>query len=251
MSPAIYSTPGDPLDRQPSQPKPHHHPRVDPRDGDGRGAAHADPADDGPGAQGRLSVLLHRPFQARRPCMRPGQARVQAGSQEQGPCPLQGQGAPRQTRAQTRHPATKPGNEGECGAQASLPATCEDGSAPVRAGDGSFSCDDESDPDCSNGSIPALSSDGSDPRLQRRTEQRLRPKRPAKTAAPPFGRATAPSPATTNLSRAAKTARRRRSQATARPPVCDVAPGARQATVAATERGGHGLPAEGQGGTSP
>jgi hypothetical protein len=41
------------------------------------------------------------------------------------------------------------------------PAICEDGSAPLRAGDGSFSCDDESDPVCENGATPAPSSDGS------------------------------------------------------------------------------------------
>jgi hypothetical protein len=41
------------------------------------------------------------------------------------------------------------------------PATCEDSSAPVRAGDGSFSCDDESEPGCESGSAPTLSSDRS------------------------------------------------------------------------------------------
>jgi hypothetical protein len=40
-------------------------------------------------------------------------------------------------------------------------AACEDGSAPVRAADGSFSCDDESQPVCEDGSTPTLSSDGS------------------------------------------------------------------------------------------
>jgi hypothetical protein len=41
------------------------------------------------------------------------------------------------------------------------PATCEDGSAPVHEEDGSFGCEDESEPGCENGSAPVLSSDGS------------------------------------------------------------------------------------------
>jgi hypothetical protein len=40
-------------------------------------------------------------------------------------------------------------------------ALCEDGSAPIRAGDGSFSCDDESMPVCEDGSTPTPSSSGS------------------------------------------------------------------------------------------
>lgn len=40
-------------------------------------------------------------------------------------------------------------------------AVCEDGSAPVRAGNGFFSCADESEPVCENGSLPVLSSNGS------------------------------------------------------------------------------------------
>jgi hypothetical protein len=39
-------------------------------------------------------------------------------------------------------------------------AACEDGSTPGQAGDGTFSCDDESEPTCENGSEPTLSSDG-------------------------------------------------------------------------------------------
>jgi hypothetical protein len=41
------------------------------------------------------------------------------------------------------------------------PATCEDGSLPIREADGSFSCEDESEPSCQDGSIPVPSSDGS------------------------------------------------------------------------------------------
>jgi hypothetical protein len=43
-------------------------------------------------------------------------------------------------------------------AHAPTPALCEDGSAPVNEGSGSFSCTDESEPACSNGSTPVLSS---------------------------------------------------------------------------------------------
>ncbi|MFI4989486.1 MAG: hypothetical protein ACHQHO_01040 [Solirubrobacterales bacterium] len=39
-------------------------------------------------------------------------------------------------------------------------AECEDGSAPERAGDGSFACEDESQPACPDGSHPTLSDDG-------------------------------------------------------------------------------------------
>ena len=40
------------------------------------------------------------------------------------------------------------------------PAVCEDGSVPVRESDGFFSCDDESEPGCENGSTPMLSRNG-------------------------------------------------------------------------------------------
>ncbi len=41
-------------------------------------------------------------------------------------------------------------------------AYCEDGSAPVRAGDGSFSCDDGSEPECEDGATPTVSPNGKD-----------------------------------------------------------------------------------------
>ena len=41
------------------------------------------------------------------------------------------------------------------------PATCEDGGAPFREEDGSFACEDESEPGCEDGSAPVPSSDGS------------------------------------------------------------------------------------------
>jgi hypothetical protein len=41
------------------------------------------------------------------------------------------------------------------------PAICEDESAPMRLGDGSFSCEDESEPECEDGSAPLPSGDGS------------------------------------------------------------------------------------------
>jgi hypothetical protein len=40
-------------------------------------------------------------------------------------------------------------------------AVCEDESAPVRAGDGSYSCDDGSEPVCQDGAIPTFSKNGS------------------------------------------------------------------------------------------
>jgi hypothetical protein len=39
-------------------------------------------------------------------------------------------------------------------------ASCEDGSTPVRARDGSFSCDDGSEPECEDGETPILASNG-------------------------------------------------------------------------------------------
>jgi hypothetical protein len=42
----------------------------------------------------------------------------------------------------------------------STPASCEDGSAPVRARNGSFACDDGSEPECEDGATPTLSSNG-------------------------------------------------------------------------------------------
>lgn len=42
----------------------------------------------------------------------------------------------------------------------SAEAACEDGSTPSQSGEGSFSCDDESEPTCENGSEPTLSNDG-------------------------------------------------------------------------------------------
>jgi hypothetical protein len=47
------------------------------------------------------------------------------------------------------------------GTPASLPAAyCEDGSSPVRASDGSFSCADGSEPECEDGAQPTRSSNG-------------------------------------------------------------------------------------------
>jgi hypothetical protein len=50
--------------------------------------------------------------------------------------------------------------EVKAGAPSQSEAACEDGSAPIQAGDGSFSCVDESQPVCENGSIPTPSSSG-------------------------------------------------------------------------------------------
>lgn len=50
--------------------------------------------------------------------------------------------------------------EVKAGAPSQSAAVCEDGSAPIRAGDGSFSCVDESQPVCEDGSVPTPSSSG-------------------------------------------------------------------------------------------
>jgi hypothetical protein len=42
---------------------------------------------------------------------------------------------------------------------ATTPAICEDESAPLRGDDGSYSCEDGSEPECEDGSSPTLSSD--------------------------------------------------------------------------------------------
>ncbi len=55
---------------------------------------------------------------------------------------------------------TKAKSKATSGTHALTPALCEDGSAPANEGGGSFSCADESEPTCSNGSTPVLSSNG-------------------------------------------------------------------------------------------
>ncbi len=41
-----------------------------------------------------------------------------------------------------------------------MPARCGDGSAPLHAGDGSFSCNDGSKPECEDGATPKVSNNG-------------------------------------------------------------------------------------------
>jgi len=52
------------------------------------------------------------------------------------------------------------GKRAKTPAHTTTPAVCEDGSAPVNDGGGSFSCADESEPACGDGSAPELSSNG-------------------------------------------------------------------------------------------
>jgi hypothetical protein len=61
------------------------------------------------------------------------------------------------TGRHTRHALVKAPQEVT---PAVTPAACEDGSAPVQAGDGSFSCGDDSEPECEDGSAPMRSADG-------------------------------------------------------------------------------------------
>jgi hypothetical protein len=59
-----------------------------------------------------------------------------------------------------KHTSKKTGKGGTSASQATVPAQCEDGSAPVRAADGSFSCDDGSEPECEDGATPTASRNG-------------------------------------------------------------------------------------------
>jgi hypothetical protein len=65
----------------------------------------------------------------------------------------------RKGTAKTKTKAAKRTDKSATGGQTR--ALCENGSAPVRASDGSFSCADESEPVCPDGSTPVLSSNGS------------------------------------------------------------------------------------------
>jgi len=68
--------------------------------------------------------------------------------------------ARQRTRTRTRHAARRQGKgHGKAvPAEAVLtPALCEDNSAPVRASDGTFSCDDGSEPGCEDESSPVRS----------------------------------------------------------------------------------------------
>jgi hypothetical protein len=60
----------------------------------------------------------------------------------------------------TKHTTKKTGKAGTPASQAAVAAQCEDGSAPVRASDGSFSCDDGSEPECESGATPTPSRSG-------------------------------------------------------------------------------------------
>jgi hypothetical protein len=61
-------------------------------------------------------------------------------------------------RRRRKHAPAKPHQQG---VPATLPAAyCEDGSAPARSSDGSFSCADGSEPECEDGAEPTRSSSG-------------------------------------------------------------------------------------------
>lgn len=72
-------------------------------------------------------------------------------------------------KAHTRHTAKPHGHHTAAGkvtkgkrgaAAATAPALCEDASTPVRTADGSFSCDDGSEPACEDGATPTRSANG-------------------------------------------------------------------------------------------
>ncbi len=64
------------------------------------------------------------------------------------------------TKRHTKHAPKKTAKKNPPASQAAVAAQCEDGSAPVRASDGSFSCDDGSEPECESGATPAPSRNG-------------------------------------------------------------------------------------------
>jgi hypothetical protein len=64
------------------------------------------------------------------------------------------------TKHHAKHTSKKTSKAGTPASQAAVSAQCEDGSAPVRAGDGSFSCDDGSEPECESGATPTPSRNG-------------------------------------------------------------------------------------------
>jgi hypothetical protein len=63
-------------------------------------------------------------------------------------------------RAAGRHRGHSLNSSGAEATIALVPATCEDGSAPVQVGGGSFSCSDGSTPGCEDGSTPVRSAKG-------------------------------------------------------------------------------------------
>jgi hypothetical protein len=68
-------------------------------------------------------------------------------------------------KGKTRHASRHPGKHSLAqGPSETVPAltaaSCEDGSAPARESNGSFSCADGSEPECENGATPARSGNG-------------------------------------------------------------------------------------------
>lgn len=64
------------------------------------------------------------------------------------------------TKRDAKHAVDKKAPKASSPAPATVAAYCEDGSAPVRAGDGSFSCADGSEPECEGGATPRPSRNG-------------------------------------------------------------------------------------------
>lgn len=68
-----------------------------------------------------------------------------------------------QTRRAHKRPVklnTKTGNTGSPTSAPAAPALCEDGDAPVRTAEGTFSCADGSEPECEGGATPTASRNG-------------------------------------------------------------------------------------------
>lgn len=78
-------------------------------------------------------------------------------------CPAQkGKGHPAKKKRKTGHALAKGGKPAVAGFTPATPASCEDGRAPLRAANGSFSCADESEPSCEDGATPARSANGAE-----------------------------------------------------------------------------------------
>jgi hypothetical protein len=115
---------------------------------------------------GMLAAALLGPSQTlaqtHRPACSSAAARARA-ERSAHTCPRSSHARKSRTQARhvTRHHA-KRAPAGKTPEQApTSPAYCEDGSAPVRAGSGSFACYDGSEPECEDGATPTLSSNAS------------------------------------------------------------------------------------------
>jgi hypothetical protein len=113
---------------------------------------------------GAALAATHRTAHARKASCTSASARVKRPAGECPPSKHKGKG--KAHHASRGHHARRSGKHTGAATPASpshVPAVCEDASAPVRGADGSFSCEDGSEPACRDGSDPAPSSKGAAP----------------------------------------------------------------------------------------